>query len=457
MFRNVSKPVVASAKLRRQRRILRERTGSVTPFLAMSMILMLGLVGIGIDLMRDFQACRELEFAAQSAGLFGYSLATNSDGTYATGAAQANIANAITTNGLNSANIAECGPVNNIWNKPVTIGQSDIQFSLNPLDPGEFFLQTTARRIQNDALKHFFLPILATTLSAASIPPALLNFSTNKTVEVLGQPASRIGAAAPVNSASGTRAADFVGFGILPLALSNQQFAAAANPAQTIQSYTIDLVTSASAEYKGSAPLNHLKGCFINAASASGAGNGAYGTGQGNLAIDQLKGLLAYFAKSSQQAVMPAGIEAGSQVSAFDPADPIFVSRQTEVLQSLSQLLSPVSPPRFFIIPVLAQDPTFAGFNVVVGFARLQLNQLTITNNLVTLTFNIGESVPVRNAASATGFSNFPSNVGTQALLPVPIYPFTPRTFDPSTNGISIRPRGIVLAPAVSPRQISGS
>jgi hypothetical protein len=417
----------------------------------MSVIMMLGMLGISVDLMRDFETYHQLEFAAQAAALYGLSLATNIDGSYSLTSAQTNIAAAVAAAGAASWNSAQFGPDNSTWSKPVTFASSDIQFVKNPKDGNEFFLQVTARREAGNALKQFFVPVLHTALPASAVPAGVKTFSTQTVVEVLGQPASRIGAGPPLNSSGGTRASDLIEFATLPLAISNAQFATIANPSQQGTTYTIDLVSSTSSEYRGSAPAGHVKGCLVNVAS-TGGGSIYYGNAQGNLAIEQLEGLFNYFgAKALQQTIAPALVERGSRLSAFDPADPVFLSRRSEISQALIQL-----PHKFYIIPVLAVDPNFSSTNIVVGFARLKLNQVNVQGNVPTsVAVDIAETVPVRNASSATGFSGIPMNLST--LMPAPVYPFIPRQFDPGSNGVSARPRGVVLAPAISPRQINAT
>jgi hypothetical protein len=453
-------------------------TGAVMPFVAMALCLLLITAGICIDLMRAFETVHQLEFGAQTAALYGLSLSTNAlTGSYSTAQAQTNILTAIAQVADGAWNSAQSGPQNGflpggIWSSPVTFGPT--QFVTNPLDPTEFFVQVTAQRTGMDALQQFFIPLAYVGLPPnGGIPPQVQTAALYSTVEVLGQPATRIGYGPPVGSAPGTRAGALYPFAALPIAISNQQFAAMAiptnNPAQA--GFTIDLVTSTSQEYSETPPPGHVKGCLVNVAgTGSGSGANFYGPAVGETAIEQLEGLLSYFgAVSEQQPIAPALVEAGSsQLSAFDPANASNTSdpdiNTTQLLNVLATLptVNAANIAINYIVPVLANDPSFTANNTVVGFAYLQLAapfvESSNTNTLNTLSITMAPSVPVRNASSATGFSSIPGNTGNLMLTPPfpPLPPpFQPRFVDPTTNGVTQRPQGIVLAPAVSPRQIA--
>jgi hypothetical protein len=139
-------------------------------------------------------------------------------------------------------------------------------------------------------------------------------------------------------------------------------------------------------------------------------------------------------------------VETGSQLNGFDPAA---LGRS---LNGALRLLALLPANGYYIVPVLQNDPSFAAPNKVVGFARLQL-AITQPKAGLLITATLADSVPLRNASSATGFSGIPGNAAQ--ILPAPVPPFTPRTFDQNTKGVSVRPPGIVLAPAISPRQIA--
>jgi hypothetical protein len=407
----------------------------------MALCLLMITAGISVDLMRAFVTVHQLEFGAQTAALYALSLSTNKDGSYSLVQAQTNVQTAVAKAGAQQWNVAQVGPLNGVWSSPVTLSQT--QFVLNPLDQNEFFLQVTAQCAGQNALKPFFIPLAYAGFSGV-VPPAVQTESFSKTVEVLGQPATRIGAGAPVNSAAGQRAADFVGFACLPLAISNLQFSRAAKLGATVASYTVDLVSSSSAEYLVAPPAGHIKGCLVNLVGNAGALN-YYAPANSLAAVGQLQGLLGYFTRAPG-AVPPSMVETGSQLNGFDPAA---LGRS---LNGALRLLALLPANGYYIVPVLQNDPSFAAPNKVVGFARLQL-AITQPKAGLLITATLADSVPLRNASSATGFSGIPGNAAQ--ILPAPVPPFTPRTFDQNTKGVSVRPPGIVLAPAISPRQIA--
>jgi hypothetical protein len=454
----------------------RPARGAITPFIAMSVILMMGMLGVCIDLTRDFEAARQLKFAAQSAALYGLSLSVNADGTYSQNTAINNIQTGILTAGNNAWNVAQFGPPNNIVSsnpqsgvssEPVTFAAADVQFVNNTLDPSEFFMQLTARRQGADALQQYFLPLLYTSFNGPA-PQSARTFSTLRVVEVLGQPATRIGAGAPLTAQPGSREFELKGFATLPLAISYNQFAALTNPALTNNAYTIDLVTANTVG--GAAAAGHIKGCLVNV-STTGNPASFYGTATGAAAVNQLLGLLNYFgAQTPQPTIAPAVVERGSSLFAFDPAQ-LTAPQQAAVAQALTSVQQS-SPHGIYIIPVLQNDPNFAngaaGPNQVIGFAHLQINGFTSANGVPTsVAISISDtagnslSVPVRNTTSAI-MASITIPTGTTQLMPPPpansallTDPFFPRTYDPNANTVSVRPRGIVMAPALSPRQLA--
>jgi hypothetical protein len=422
------------------------------PFLAMTVIVLLGAVGICIDFQRDFQAAAELSYAATDAASYALSMSTSPDGSYTQANAQAQITQALQS-GLSSINLAQLGPQssaqNQPWSGPVNFSASDINFVPNPNqeDANDFFLQLTARRDGDNALKQFFLPLFNTSLTSnANLPLSTIN--SRQTIELISQPATRIGPGA-LNAASGSRAAELAGFAAFPLAISNQQFQSIAAPSQTGTNYTIDLVSSQSVQ-NPSAP-NHMKGALVNLILSAGTNSdGTYSAAQGNQAINQLEGLISYFgATSTSQTLAPSLVESGSNLSAFDTADPAFVARQSE----LSQELASLTMNKYYIIPVLANDPQFSSTNSVIGFARLLLSSAQVTNGVVqSFSVQLGESVPVRNAVAVFGYSNAAPQANT--VMPAAVAPFLPRQIDNASGGISTRSRGVVMAPALSPRNL---
>lgn len=427
----------------------RSSTGSIMPLVAIGIITFMGLMGMGTDLMRDFECTRQLDFGSEAAGLYALSLSTNSDYSWTSSSSQANIQNAVMQAGLATWNNADSGPQGTqTWSKPVTFTAQDVQFVQNPLDSTELLVQVTSRRQGTDALTQFFLPYTSKLTGVYNLTPTQTQVSIHRITEFFGQPASRIGAGAPAASQLGTRAADLVGFAALPIAISNQQFAAITSPGLPPGTvYTMDILSSKTP----TALPGHLKAVFVND-FGPGKGSPFYDSTQGQNAINQLIGLLNY-CTTKNSATAPAVVERGSALNAFDPANATFTSNATRISTAASLMLG-----KTLIFPVFVNDPIFTGTNAVAGFARLTVTQVIIsgTTKLPTqIQFTLGESVPVRNASTATGYATTPPS--TTTLLPAPVYPFTPRSLDLNTNGLTVRPRGIVLAPALSPRQLNVS
>lgn len=425
---------------------------AVFPLIVFSLSLFIAFAALTLDVMRVAYAAQILSYAAQSAALYAYSFATGDDGSYTTGAAQAGMtARALAAGGQGAAawHLAPRGPDQSGSESAVTFGTDDISFVANPnqSDAGDFFLRIRAGRDGNDALKMFFLPAIYAYNSMLGLPsPAGLDRSTPfRTVEVISQPASRIGAGAPKDAPSGSRAFDLAGFAAFPLAISNQQFRNAAMPGESMIDYPIDLTASNQVppQVEG-----RIRGCFVNLAVAGGGQY--YGTAQGNLAIDQLNATLRYFAPgAAPQSIAPGVVERGSLIYCFDPADFAFQSRKAQIIAACAS----IPPNSHLIVPVLRNDPLFGQANEVVGFARLRLNSLV---NQQTGEFNVSfaieESVPVRNGSFANGARAVPEF--SSSLMPPPVVPFAERAYDPASGGLERRYRGIAMAPALSPREI---
>ncbi len=431
---------------------LRSQRGVLMPFLAVCVILLMGTAGIATDMMRNFQAVRELKYAAQATALYALSLSSSAAGNFSQSAVQAAIVSPTTS----WSNNAQIGPnqSNGPWTAPVLFSDGDISFVPNPADNSESFLQLTARRQGATSLAQFFLPLLFTGLNSA-LPQSVRTFATAQTVEVLGQPATRIGAGPPPGNLTSARAMDLYGYAALPLAISSQQFAAivAANQGATGIPCTLDLVSSTNPK----ALAGHIPAAFINlTATAGGVTN--YAVAQGQLAQTQLQSLLSYFSttasNSPSSANPPGAVECGGQVSAYDPADPSFSAGNNQ-----AQLVALVNslPPRTYILPVIAgSQPLLAGvktpnvLNTVVGFAYVQWPKQNLGAQPFALSLTFVPSPPLRNASSAAGLASWP--LGTSNLMPAPAFPFLPRAFDPASGGVTARLCGVALAPALSPR-----
>ncbi|HEY9868404.1 MAG TPA: Tad domain-containing protein [Candidatus Obscuribacterales bacterium] len=428
----------------------RATRGSVLPVVTFALILVVAFLGLAIDVMRNFLAARQLQFAAQSAALYGLSFATNQDGTYRDEDARNNVRVRIMAAGSAGAgawNRAPAGPQDggSQWFSPVRLSAADVTFIDNPEDSSEFFVRVAARRDSEDALTLLFMPALhaMNSLMGQPVPELARKASPYRVAEVVGQPASRIGPGAPLDASPGSRAAELARFAALPLAVSNEQFAQAAEPGQNRTRYVVDLVSSATAT-QATQP-GHLKGAFVNLVPGGGT-SAYYGDGQGEAAIDELVRLLDYFG-DGRNPLAPAAVERGSRLAAFDPSDPVFAARKQEIVTALRRL--PLHRP--YIVPVVRNDPEFSSGNEVVGFARLILVQaIESGSGEIALTMQATESVPVRNASFANG-ARFVGSPGA-VMLPAPVAPFQARTWLVGSNGLSARPRAVVLAPSLSPR-----
>ncbi|MBS1996864.1 MAG: hypothetical protein JSS86_11155 [Cyanobacteria bacterium SZAS LIN-2] len=419
------------------------------PFLALSVILLMGAAGIVTDLMRDFQTVRELRYAAQATALYAASYSAAATGAYNQSAVQ----NAITTPGTALTNSAQIGPTQ-VYKQgaaPVVFEATDAAFVSNPADAGETFLKLTARRQGPTSVAQFFLPLLFTGLNTA-LPKSIRTFDTTQSIEVIGQPATRIGAGPPSAQSGVSRSDDFYGYAALPIAISYQQFASAVGAAQGAASVTrtIDFVSSANAAVLP----GHIPAAFVNLAATAGNVN-YHDTAQGALAVGQLQGLLSYFALAGQSAALaPACIETGSPISAFDPADPAFTSGQNQT--KIAALVNAL-PDRTYILPVVAgSQPLLATAqavnvrNTVVGFAYARITKPSVSAQPFSVNITFVPSPPLRNVASAAGLATLPPNAGN--FLPAPALVFQPRTFDAASGGVTSRYPGVAMAPALSPR-----
>lgn len=432
---------------------LRGTRGSVLPVVVFSLTLTIAFLAFAVDVMRTAHTISVVDFGSQSTALAAYSAGANADGSYAPDAAKSNMLAAVRTAGGaggSAWNMAPAGPEGPKTRTDITYADSDVSFvnNPNPADASEVFIQVKARRDGNDGLKMFFLPAIFAfnSWSGLPVPPNVNAANPYRTTEVVGQPASRVGAGAPVGS-SNPRAAQIAGFASFPLAVSNNQFSIAAQPSQTLLTYVVDFVASNQPAYTSAPAAGHLKGCLVNV-SPTGSNLTYYGSGQGNLAIDQLNGTLQYFNGSFAQGLAPGVVERGSKLNGFDPADQTFQQRKTQVVGYLSSLVG-----KNCILPVVQKsgDQFFNGPNTVVGFARMRLLSVTSNNSGITASFQMLESVALPNVSFANGVASVPAVSGAQ--LPPPVFPFTTRVLQ--GDGLSQRPRGVVLAPALSARNVN--
>jgi len=436
--------------------------GSVLPVVVFSLGIAAAYLALAMDVMRTVEATRQIQFAADSAALYGYSYAVDSQRNYAPANAQVSIAQRVKSTGGDASawNSANSGPGdgNRQGQSPVSFADFDIKLatSANPLDSTDLFLQVRARRDGSDAIRLFFFPAIfaANAFLGMPVPPDLNQAAPYRITEVVGQPASRIGAGARLDAPAGSRQADLIGFACLPLAISNLEFAQAAGPATTQSVYPVDLVSRATGYQSTPA---RFAACFVNLAP-TGSTSDYYGAYQGNLAIDNLTQTLRYFAAGSAQQVVPPGIvERGAMLGGLDPADPAFVNRKAEILNAFNQL--PLN--RNYVVPVVRADPLVGTRNnEVVGFAWLKLvGKLNADGSDFQVSFQIGPPaetpLSVRNAAVDNGLRSLVLTGGVATRMPAPVPPFLARRWSPDLTVLDARPRGVVLAPSPSPRTIT--
>lgn len=445
--------------MRKSDRQSRQQRGAILPFVVFTLLVSIAFLGLAVDVMRTAHAASAIQYASQASALYSYQYAFNANGTLKSGRFEDNVLQELlVAGGGNGAawNLAPAGPTGASTQTPVGFDSSDVTVVNNPNDAGDRFLQVRARRDGTNGLTMFFLPAIFALngILGLPVPPNVRQANPFRTTEVILQPASRIGAGLSKDMSPIQADSRLIGTATFPLAISNKQFAAASQTGQAIINYTIDLVSS---KAPGSAAADHIQGAFVNVYKAGGLQY--YGDGQGNVALGQLYGTLSYFANpNAANASPPAVMERGSQVFAFDPADTVY-QQQSQLLLMPRLRTVPVGANAFYILPVISDNPNFGGVNRVVGFARMALTAVNVDGNGVVQSFKavIGESAPMANATIGTALATVPSVSGSAIPVLQPTeQEFAPRSFDGASNSIAARPRGIVMAPALSPRAIVG-
>lgn len=441
-------------------RNMRRQRGAILPFVVFTLLVSMAFLGLAVDVMRTIHAASAIQYASQASALYSYQYAFNPNGTLKSGRFENNVLQELQVAGGSNGvawNLAPSGPNGPATQSPVEFDASDVSVLQNPNDAGDYFLQVRARRDGTNGLTMYFLPAIFSlnSILGLPVPPNLRQANPFRTTEVIVQPATRIGAGLSNNMSPIQADSRQIGVATFPLAISNKQFAVASQSSQALTSYTVDLVSS---KVPGVAAADHIQGAFVNVYGTGGLQY--YGAGQGNVALNQLYGTLSYFSNANAaNALPPAVVERGSKVSAFDPSDPIY-QQQAQTLLTPRVKTVPIGSGAFYILPVIGDNPSFGGaVNKVVGFARMALTAVNVDGNGVVTSFKctIGESYPMANASVGTALASVPSVSGN----PIPsLSPgeqeFAPRSFDGASNSIAARPRGVVMAPALSPRSIVG-
>ncbi len=440
----------------------RRSAGAVLPFVAFIIVLGIAFVAFCVDVMRTAYAASAVRYAAEAAalGAFSSTLSTPAQ-SYSRDQAKSNIRQAISQASGSSGvawNTAPYGPNSALSGKAaaesaVYFEDADITFVDNPntADSGDYFLQLRGRRDGADSLKLFFLPLIyafnnAGIGSLAVVPTEMRFASPQRLVEIIAQPASRIGAGVPRNGGLAQRDQDLIGFATLPIALSNKQFVALANPANSALP-AFNLLLSPTTNI----PAGTISGALVNL-TPSPSTLAYYNQASSSLNVNQLIANLAYFAPTpTNNEISSALVERGSLISSFNLNSNLFAS--ATVQQQLVDQLRQLSVGRSYIFPVVEENPIFAAGEVckVVGFARLRLLALPTAFSQGNFSLSVAlepDSVALRNASFANARAAIPVN--TTAMMPAPIVPFTARSR--VGEGMSARPRSIVMAPSLSPR-----
>lgn len=437
----------------------RRSQGATLPLVVFCLAVTFAMLAVSIDVMRTAYCASLLQNAAQSAGLHALFGAYNDDGELKSGETAHNIAQALAqTNGASGSAWfqAPAGPSDDgiTVQTPVIFDPADLFVNnINPDNAGDLQLSLKARRDGLDALKLKFLPLIYGfgSLFGQPSPQGIDQANPYRVAEVCLQPATRIGGARTDNS--GPVQSNFASPRIcasFPIALSNNQWQTIAQPAQTNLLYNIKIAGSKHGNQASAA--NEISGCFVNI-TRSGSSD-YYGDAAGNLAVSQLFDNLAAFSGDSPY-ILSAPVERDSRIAALDADAQAFTSRAQQIAARLNKLIA-AAPSRFYILPVLETDPIINGRNRVAGFGRMRMVKVTFDaeDNSIKLQMEIGQSRPMANASVGTQAASVPqagsafiqaSRIGTV---------FSPRYF--SQGVLSALPRGIVMAPALSPRAIQG-
>lgn len=437
----------------RQAHLTARNRGAVLPLVAILLFVGIAFVGFCTDVMRSAYASSAVRYGAEAAALGAFSSTLLAPGqTYSVSNAQDNIVAAL--NQAAAWNSAPYGPDTSssglaAVESAVHFDSSDISFVNNPNSAdNDFFLQLRGKREGTDSLTLFFLPLLYAFNGgggAVSMPPAsqISQAHPQRLIEVVSQPATRIGAGAP-HFGGDARSQELAGFATFPLAISNLQFATLADPTNVpLASYTIDIGGSAN---NGPVSAGHIRGALVNVTPSGGSLN-YYGDVSGNLGLNQLNGCLNYFSIAPTiNEIPPAVVENGSLLPAFDTSSAVFQQSQSAIITQFSKL----ALGRSYIFPVIAGNPVYGSVNKVIGFARLRvISWPSASSGNLSMQVQLEESIPLRNASFANGPASVPTN---GAMMPAPVAPFLARTLTADGQGLSTRPRSVVMAPSLSPR-----
>lgn len=452
----------------------RRASGSILPVVAFSLLLIFAFLAFTVDVMREFLEAGQLRFAARSAALdllpfvcldasgqMQNNPVCSASGAF-TGTALSNLTQALNRpNGQSgeawnqATSNSESGDQN--WMQGVTFSPDDLASGAavgNVQDKQDPLLELRVNRTGENGLTLFFMPLVFAFNSSMGIPVPQSAASAEQShiVEVVGQPATRIGSAAPLDSISGkAQAMATARSATFPLAINYDDFKRASLSAGSgLFSCTVHLSAPQASQLSAA---NDLRGYFVNLSNGSQV-NASYNEAQDPARVNDLTGTLLYFDSSPSQPVsatlkLPAAVENGVQLDRFAPP-------AVKANSDLSLVISQLSLNKCYIVPVVREGVSPTTQCQVLGFSLLRLTAVTATSSGWDFSFVMGESLPVLNA-SCSGLKTIPNFDGT--LLPS-IYdaqnnPFRVRSYDANNDLIAPRPKGVVLAPVVSPRRLS--
>jgi hypothetical protein len=441
---------------------------------AFSLLVIFAFLAFTVDVMRGFLQAGQLHFAARSAALDLLPFACldangqiQNDPICSASGAFTSSAMSNLTQALNRAN----GSTGDVWNTATgNSGSGDknwmqgVTFSADDLisgaavgsvqDKQDPLLELQVNRSGENGLQLFFMPLVFAFNSSMGIPVPQSASSADQShlVEVAAQPATRIGAAAPLDASSSKAqamaTARCAGF---PLAINYDDFKRASK-ASGSSPFSCTAHLSAPQAAQGSSSSD-LRGYFVNLSSGTQV-NSFYNDAQNPARVNDLIGTLLYFDGSASQPVsatlkLPAAIEQGVQLDRFAPS---VVKASSDAAIVISQL----ALNKCYILPVVQEAVSPATQCQVVGFALLRLNGVTASSSGWDFNFVLGESLPVLNA-SCSGLQTIPLFTGSKlaSIYDAQNSPFRLRSYDIENNVIAPRPRGVVMAPVVSPRRIS--
>ncbi len=450
------------------------RNGSILPMVAVGLVIFAVFLAFSLDIMRTIYDKSAMNYACKAAALAAYAFDPNEARLINSASADlfqnANFFQLISETLSNQSalyplpkNMTPVGPdfTNNVSYLPATFNFSNNNLAANPADPSEIFLRVPMQNTVTNGLQMFFLPAMFIpnwgpdgTASATHMSQALMSADD----EVVGQPASRIGAGptqGQINASPNLVAlADCV---VFPLAITYNDFVnVVTNSALgTPFFFTLNSNTNSNNTTWQQAPsvsYPTLRTAFVDVAGFPG--QSSYYQYNASSNIQDLQNLLGYFLPGFP-GTPPGCVERGSKLSVIDPA-----SLNTQQLSAITTNLNKIqtTAKRYFILPVVQQAlPGSAGVRAtVVGFALMKnQSMVSSTKDKVQFVFTSVGAIPLKNASASNDLAAVPNAfTGAKNFLPAvpPIYPFTARQYIQASNSITSRPISVALAPSLSAR-----